>query len=58
MPVEGSILGVIGDVFSEANRRDPHPLYHRLRAEEPMAYAEEIDEWVREFGDLDDEYNL
>src|SRR5205823_11714180 len=46
MLVEGSILGVIGDVFSAANRRDPHPLYHRLRAEEPMAYAEEIDEWV------------
>ena len=46
MPVEGSILGVIGDVFSAENRRDPHPLYHRLRAEEPMAYAEDIDEWV------------
>ena len=46
MPIEGSILGVIGDVFSPENRRDPHPLYHAIRAEAPMAYSEEMDEWV------------
>src|SRR5437763_11846266 len=46
MPVEGSILGVLGELFSPENRRDPHPLYHQLRAEAPMAYSDEMDEWV------------
>ena len=46
MPVEGSILGALGEVFTPENRRNPHPLYHQLRAEAPMAYSEEMDEWV------------
>jgi len=33
-------------LFSEENRRNPHPLYHRLRSAEPMAHLEEMDEWI------------
>ena len=36
----------VEDVFSPENRRDPHPLYHRLRSEQPIAKAPEFDEWV------------
>ena len=46
MPVEGSILDTLGELFTPENRRDPHPLYHRLRAEAPMAYSEDMNEWV------------
>src|SRR4051794_31503750 len=46
MPAEETALGELGDLFSEENRRNPHPLYHRLRAAEPMAYNAEIDEWI------------
>src|SRR6476646_1582048 len=34
------------DVFSPEVRRDPHPLYHLLRSEQPQAYNPEFDEWI------------
>lgn len=34
------------DLFAPENRRDPHPLYHRVRAEAPMLYSPEFDEWI------------
>src|SRR4029450_2647140 len=46
MPVEESVLGALGEVFTPETRRNPHPLYHLLRSEAPMAYSEEMDEWV------------
>jgi cytochrome P450 len=33
-------------VFTLENRRDPHPLYHRLRAEQPIAAGAEPEEYV------------
>src|SRR4051794_7187665 len=46
MPAEGSVLGNLSELFSEENRRDPHPLYHALRSAEPIAYVEDFDEWI------------
>jgi len=43
---EGSLSFAIEDVFAPENRRDPHPLYHRLRAEQPVALAPEFNEYV------------
>jgi cytochrome P450 len=34
------------ELFSPEQRADPHPLYHRLRAERPRCYFPEFDEWV------------
>ena len=36
----------IEEVFSAEHRRDPHPMYHRLRAEQPVAFAPEFREYV------------
>jgi len=33
-------------ILSPETRRNPHPFYHRLRAEHPRAYNPEVDEWV------------
>ena len=35
----------VAEVFDPGNRRDPHPLYHRLRAEQPIADGEEEHEY-------------
>ncbi|MEY2421372.1 MAG: hypothetical protein QOI95_1439 [Acidimicrobiaceae bacterium] len=43
---EGTLSFSIEEVFSAENRRDPHPLYHRLRAEQPVALAPEFNEYV------------
>jgi hypothetical protein len=34
------------ELFSPESRRDPHPLYHRVRSESPQAYNSETDEWL------------
>jgi cytochrome P450 len=34
------------EVFSPDARRDPHPLYHRIRSEQPIAYNPEMDDWL------------
>ncbi|HEY2812005.1 MAG TPA: cytochrome P450 [Acidimicrobiales bacterium] len=36
----------LDEIFSPEVRRDPHPLYHALRAEQPRAYIEADDEWI------------
>src|SRR5581483_11306970 len=36
----------LSNVFSDEVRRDPHPLYHRLRATDPMAYNADVDEFI------------
>src|SRR3954453_15616355 len=46
MPAEGSVLGNLSELFSEENRRDPHPIYHALRSAEPVAYGEDFDEYL------------
>jgi cytochrome P450 len=33
-------------IFSPEARRDPHPLYHRIRSEQPVAYSADSDEWL------------
>ncbi len=39
--------GITGEeLFSPEVRRDPHPLYHRVRAEQPLAYNPDVDEWI------------
>jgi cytochrome P450 len=43
---EGLLSFSIEDAFSAENRRDPHPLYHRLRTEQPVALAPEFNEYV------------
>src|SRR4030081_3202140 len=43
---EGTLSFSIEEVFSAENRRDPHPLYHRLRTEQPIALAPEFNEYV------------
>jgi cytochrome P450 len=45
MGTEGTAL-TIEDVFSPESRRDPHPLYHRLRSEQPIAYDPQDDGWL------------
>jgi len=34
------------ELFSPEVRRDPHPTYHRLRSEQPIAYNAEQDDWL------------
>jgi hypothetical protein len=34
------------ELFSPEARRDPHPRYHRLRTEQPIAYNAEFDDWL------------
>lgn len=36
----------IGDLLSPEHRQDPHPLYHRIRATQPVWFVEEFDEYV------------
>ena len=42
-----AIAGISFDaIFSPESRRNPHPLYHRIRSEHPQAYNPETDEWL------------
>ncbi|MEY2459302.1 MAG: hypothetical protein QOG30_1132, partial [Acidimicrobiaceae bacterium] len=43
---EGTTSLSLEDVFSPENRRDPHPLYHHLRTEQPVAPLPEGDGWI------------
>jgi cytochrome P450 len=33
-------------IFSPETRRNPHPLYHQIRSEQPQAHNPEFDEWL------------
>jgi cytochrome P450 len=43
---EGPVVISTEDVFAPETRRDPHPLYHQLRAEQPVAPLPEGDGWI------------
>src|SRR5581483_3010470 len=43
---EGVLSVSLDDVFAPENRRDPHPRYHQLRREQPIAYNETFDEHI------------
>jgi cytochrome P450 len=45
MGTEGTTIS-FDVLFDPATRRDPHPLYHQLRSEQPIAYNAEFDEYV------------
>jgi cytochrome P450 len=42
---EGAVIST-DVVFAPETRRDPHPLYHQLRAEQPIAPLPEGDGWI------------
>ncbi|MEY2432899.1 MAG: hypothetical protein QOC92_2624, partial [Acidimicrobiaceae bacterium] len=46
MGTEGAAALLLEDVFAPESRRNPHPLYHRLRSEQPIAYDPQDDGWL------------
>jgi cytochrome P450 len=47
MGTEGiSTVNIFETMRDPVTRRDPHPLYHRLRSEQPIAHVEEFDEYI------------